>query len=76
MLQPKYNKQERLVLLGQIVDIFEDFLEEKGITIPNDEKEKAIKDGEDPDSICNIYGTDYGVLSDSIEQTLIKWDIL
>jgi len=76
MLRVKYNEQDKLELLGQIIDIFEDFLEEKGVTIPNCEKEEAVEDGEDPDSVCNIYGTDYGDLSDQIEHTLIMWGLI
>lgn len=56
---------ERLETLALFVEVFEDFLEEKGIDIPNDERD------EDP---CGslIYGTDYGNLSDRIESLLIK----
>lgn len=63
------TEKERLEFIGQIIDIFEDFLEEKGIEIQNDEKE----DIENP---AIIYGTDYGDLSDSIENLMISWDVL
>ncbi len=53
-----------------IIEAFEDFLDEKGITVPNDDKERAIADGEDPASICNIYGTDFGDLYYTIEEIL------
>ena len=46
--------------LGVMVDVVEDFLEEKGITkedIPNDERE------DDPDAAI-IYGSDYDELAD------------
>ena len=56
---------ERLETIGSFIDVFEDFLEEKGIDIPNDEKEQS----EGP---CIIYGTDYGILSDRIEELLIR----
>ena len=55
----------RLEDLALIIEIFEDFLDEKGIVIPNDEKDQ------DPDA-SNIYGTDYGNLSDDIESLLIR----
>ena len=57
---------ERLEILCMFVELFEDFLDEKGIVIPNDEK------NEDPESASNIYGTDYGILSDRIEDLLIR----
>ena len=43
---------DRAEFIGQIIDIFEDFLEEKGIEIPNDDRE------DENDAI--IYGLDYG----------------
>lgn len=54
----------RLEDLALIIETFEDFLEEKGIDIPNPERD------EDP---CGslIYGTDYGILSDRLESLLI-----
>lgn len=61
--------------VSQIIDIFEDFLEEKGINIENPEKEEAIADGEDPESICILYGTDYGYLQSSIEEVLMNWKL-
>lgn len=62
-------------LVGQIIDIFEDFLEEKGVNIENVEKEEAVMDGEDPDGICILYGTDYGRLQSAIEETLMLWKL-
>ena len=55
--------------VGQIIDIFEDFLEEKGIAIPNPERD------EDPDNEAIIYGSDYGTLQDKIEDTLRNWKL-
>ena len=62
-------------LVGQIIDVFEDFLDSKGIKLPNDEKDEAIYDGEDHDGIANIYGTDYGQLQDGIENILMNWEL-
>ena len=56
----------RLELLGQIIDVFEDFLEEKGIDILNPEKEED-------DNPAILYGSDYDVLSDQIESILRLW---
>jgi hypothetical protein len=66
-LPPKLmTNSERLETLGCIIELFEDFLDEKGIVIPNDEKDES------PDSASNIYGTDYGTLSDRLEHLLIR----
>lgn len=43
-------------LVVQILDTFEDYLEEKDITIDKPDKQEAIVDGEDLDSICILYG--------------------
>ena len=52
-----------------IIELFEDFLEEKGIVIDNDEKL------EDEDA-SNIYGTDYGYLQSGIEEILTWYGIV
>ena len=54
--------------IGQIIDIFEDFLEEKGIDIPNEDR------GEDSGAI--IYGMDYGELQENLESMMINWCVL
>lgn len=46
-----------------IIEAFEDFLDEKGIVIPNDEK------NEDPFA-STIYGTDFGNLYDTLDRIL------
>lgn len=56
---------ERLTNLSLIIELFEDFLDEKGIVIPNDEKDQ------DPDA-SNIYGTDYGNLECRLEDLLVR----
>lgn len=50
--------------VAYIIDFFEDFLEKKGIDIPNDEKE------DNDDAI--IYGEDYDILMDGISDILAK----
>lgn len=71
----KVKNEDLPELVGQLLDIFEDFLAEKGIEIENPEKQEAINDGEDPDSICILYGTDYGDLQSAVEETLINWKL-
>lgn len=63
------DNSERLETIAQFIDIFDDFLDEKGVDIPNDERD------EDP-CASNIYGTDYGILSDRIESLLIRYGVL
>lgn len=56
-------------LIGQVIDIFEDFLEEKHVAISNPDREG------DPDAAI-LYGDDYDRLSGQIGQTLVNWDIV
>lgn len=62
--------------VGQTIDIFEDFLEEKGIKIDNPEIVEAIANGEDPESCAIIYGTDYGNLQEDLTALFRAWDII
>ena len=57
--------------IGQIIDIFEDFLDEKGVVIENPER-----DEDDEEMAANIYGSDYDRLSDEITDTLKRWNVI
>lgn len=59
---------DRAEFIGQIIDIFEDFLAEKGIEIPNDDRE------DENDAI--IYGMDYGELQTNLEAMMTSWGVL
>lgn len=69
---PISGSSEQLNVLAEIIEVFEDFLDEKCIDIDNDEKDDAIDDGEDPESISNIYGCDYGDLEDALRPILVR----
>ncbi len=60
----------------EIIESFEAFLEELGVKIENPEKQEAIESGEDPDGICTIYGTHYGILQNAIEEALINHNLM
>lgn len=62
--------------IGQIIDIFEDFLTEKGVTLNNPEIQEAIDEGEDPKGLAIIFGSDYGSLQDSLTTMLTEWRVL
>ena len=53
-------------LIGSIIDIFDDFLEAKGIDLQNPEKEES----ENP---AVFYGTDYGIVQSELEDLLCVW---
>ena len=58
--------EEEPEFVGQIVDVFEDFLDGKGITIENSERE-----GDDDEAI--IYGSDYDEIADGIREIISRW---
>lgn len=62
------NKEE---FIGQIIDLFEDFLDEKNVKISNSE---AVEDGEENAAI--IYGSNYDTLHDQIQGVLENWNII
>ena len=62
--------------IGQIIDIFEDFLTEKGVTLNNPEIQEAIDKGEDPKGLAIIFGSDYSSLQDSLTAMLTEWHVL
>lgn len=68
-------ENERPEFLGQIVDVFEDFLAEKGIQIQNPEKQEAVSDGEDLDTIAILYGTDYGNIENKVAEIMRRWGV-
>lgn len=57
-----------LELIGQIICVFEDFLDDKGIVIPNPER--------DDKSDANIYGDDYFNLETGICDVLERYGVL
>ena len=66
----------RLEMLALIIEEFEDLLEEKGITIDNEDKQQAIEDGEDPEGLATIYGEDYYRLEVAIDNILVAHGLL
>ena len=66
---PAIKTEELPEFAGQIIDILEDFLEEKGVLIDNPERD------EDADNTAIIYGSDYGLLQDKIYDTLRNWKL-
>ena len=53
----------------EIIEVFEDFLEARGIRIPTSDAERA-EYGADDGNEALIYGTDFGELQEAIERIL------
>ena len=73
------DHSERMNLFGTMVDIVEDWLESKGITIadiPCEDRDQAIEDGEAPEDCAIIYGEDYDHLTGEFEELLIAYGLL
>ena len=66
----RIGQNDKAEFLGQIIDIFEDFLEERGIELPNEEREQ------DPDNAAIIYGSDYDQLQEELEVMMVEWDLM
>lgn len=71
--QPPLKRDDVPEFVGQIIDIFEDFLDSRGIIVQNPERDEDPN--LDPESSANLYGSDYGELQDAIEETLVNWGL-
>ena len=65
-----FTHDDRMEFLGQMIDIVEDFLDDKGVEIENPDRD------EEDDNAAIIYGTDYDTLSSGFEGKLIDWGFL
>lgn len=60
-------------LACNILDRLSEFLEKKGVKIPNAEREEAIKNGEiDEEEADVLYGCEYYALEDEITEMIEK----
>lgn len=67
---------DKAEFVGQVIDLFEDFLEERGISLKNEEKNGLAAAGEDPEQEAIIYGADYDQLQAGIEELLENWGLV
>lgn len=66
------NDNSKAEFVGQIIDIFEDFLDEKGIILDNPERDED--EDLDPEEAANIFGSDYGIIQTRLEDMLDNWN--
>lgn len=66
------KKEDKPEFIGQIMDLFEDFLDEYGIKVPHQEGE----DGYDPDTPVNLYGKAYDDLAEQLEGFFRSWGVI
>ncbi len=65
-----FTHDDRMEFLGQMIDVVEDFLDDKGVEIENPDRDK------EDDNAAIIYGADYDALSAEFEGKLIGWGFL
>lgn len=68
------NQHDKTEFIGCIIDIFEDFLDEKGAILEPPKKSYEME--LDGSMNANIYGTDYDSISDSLESLLRSWKVI
>lgn len=68
------GQNDKTELIGGIIDIFEDFLDKKGITLAPPKKSYEME--VDGDTNVNIYGSDYDSISDSLIALLRNWKVI
>lgn len=61
------KKEDRTELLGQLIDVVDDWLEEKGIDIPNEEKDEL--------NAAIIYGSDYDKLKSGFNSIMESYHV-
>lgn len=68
------GQNDKTELIGGIIDIFEDFLDKKGVTLEPPKKSYEME--VDGDTNANIYGSDYDSISDSLKALLRNWKVI
>ena len=66
------KKEDKSEFIGQILDLFEDFLDEYGIKIP----QKEGVDDYDPDTPANLCGKAYDDLAEHLQTFFRSWGII
>ena len=67
-------QEEEEEFIGQIIDTFEDFLDDKDVIIPNEERD--TDEDLDAEMSVNIYGADYDYISDELRKIFRRWNII
>lgn len=76
---PPIRKDDKAEFVGRIIDVFEDFLDEKNIHIPNSEREDYYSDTDEKteeENLAIIFGSDYDYIADRIKEILGSWELI
>ena len=76
MNEEKYPviQEDEEEFIGQIIDTFEDFLDNKGVVIENEERD--ADEDLDAEMSVNIYGADYDYIADELRKIFRRWNII
>ena len=67
------RNEDMAEFLGQIIDVFDDLLEERGVRIPTSDAEMEEND-ELEGNEARLYGSDYSELEENIGELLGNWE--
>lgn len=65
------NVNDKAEFLGQIIDVFEDFLTEKDAVPFNNEQQED----NGPDNLVYFYGNDYDTIEDKLSEIMRRWNV-
>lgn len=77
ILENKLDEGSKAEFVGQIVDVFEDYLCEHGIALENEDRDAAIEEGEvEEDEAAIIYGDAYDFISIPVETSIEGYGLM
>lgn len=78
IMKNELTQDSKPEFIGQIIDLFEDYLADKEITLENEERDEAIAEGEyeDPEEAAIIYGSSYDIIGDTVSDIIETYDLM
>lgn len=73
----KLDSNDSEEFVGQIVDIFEDYLTEEGIILRNEDREQKVWENKDgsPEEIAIIYGDKYDFVAEPVRKAIELYNL-
>ncbi len=73
----KLNLDSKSEFVGQIVDLFEDYLDANNIRLKNTDREDAIAEGDiEPEEAAIIYGDHYDIIGDTVANDIETYSLM
>lgn len=64
------NREDTCEFLGQIIDVFEDFLDARGIQNPK------LRNVDPRENVANIVDEDYDDLRNNLARLMVNWGVI